>query len=223
MDISIQIKCAKLYLFVIPKEILIKKSIIKLNSISKRIIDISFSIIALICLLPLIVILSTIIVMSSQGGIIYKQVRIGKNGMQYQLYKFRSMFKNSENKTGPIWALVGDKRITPIGKIMRKYHLDEIPQFVNVLIGQMSLVGPRPERPKIIRSLIKEIPNYTHRLTVKPGITGWAQIMGNYDTTLEDVNKKLKNDLYYIENISIMFDFKIIFLTMWIIMRGSGQ
>ena len=139
------------------------------------------------------------------------------------MYIFRSMYKNSENQTGPVWANKNDKRITSVGTVMRKFHLDEIPQFYNVLRGQMSLVGPRPERPEIINSLIQEIPYYTHRLKIKPGITGWAQVRGFYDNSLEDVSIKLKNDFYYIENLSMFLDFKILLMTIIVVLKGKGQ
>ena len=133
------------------------------------------------------------------------------------------MYINSEITTGPIWAEKNDSRVTPVGRVLRKYHLDEIPQLYNVLKGQMSIVGPRPERPQIIELLTKEIPYYTHRMKVKPGITGWAQIRGVYDTDLKDVYIKLKHDFYYIENMSIFLDFKIVFLTVWVVINGRGQ
>ena len=116
-----------------------------------------------------------------------------------------------------------DSRVTPDGRILRKFHFDEIPQLYNVFKGQMSIVGPRPERPPIIEELIKEIPYYKHRMKVKPGITGWAQINGNYDTSLEDVYIKLKHDFHYIENISIFLDIKILFWTTLLIIKGRGH
>ena len=122
-------------------------------------------------------------------------------GFTFLLYKYRTMYMNSEEITGPVWAEKNDPRITNTGKIFRRYHIDEIPQLFNVLKGDMSMVGPRPERPHFVQNLIKEIPYYSHRMKVKPGVTGWAQILGTYDTSIEDVNKKLKLDFYYIENI----------------------
>ena len=133
------------------------------------------------------------------------------------------MYINSEKNTGPIWAEQADSRITRVGRVLRKYHLDEIPQLYNVLKGQMSIVGPRPERPQIIDILKEKIPYYTHRLKVKPGITGWAQIRGAYDTDLKDVYIKLKHDFHYAENMSIFLDIKILFITIWIILKGKGQ
>ena len=133
------------------------------------------------------------------------------------------MYINSEKNTGPIWAEQADSRITGVGSALRKYHLDEIPQLYNVLKGQMSIVGPRPERPQIIEVLKEKIPYYTRRLKVKPGITGWAQIKGHYDKGLKDVYIKLKNDFHYVENMSIFLDIKILFITVWIILKGKGQ
>ena len=174
-------------------------------------------------MLPLLLALMIIIRLSSPGGIFYNQIRIGKNGTILNLDKFRTMYINSEKNTGPICAEQADSRITHVGRVLRKYHLDEIPQLYNVLKGQMSIVGPRPERPQIIEVLKEKIPYYTHRLKVKPGITGWAQIKGNYDKGLQDVYIKLKHDFHYVENISIFLDIKILFKTILIILKGKGQ
>ena len=160
---------------------------------------------------------------TSNGGIFYKQIRVGLNGVRFKVYKFRTMYADSELLTGPIWADKNDARITNVGKLLRKYHLDEIPQLFNVFRGQMAIVGPRPERPEIIDNLIKDLPYYTHRMKVKPGITGWAQIRGTYDRSLEDVHVKIKHDFYYIENMSLFLDVKIIFLTILIVIKGKGQ
>ena len=195
----------------------------ELQSLMKRITDIVFSLIAMILLLPLFMVLAIIVGLGSPGGIIYKQTRLGKNGNRFNLYKLRTMYINSEIITGPIWANKNDSRVTPVGIVLRKFHLDEIPQLYNVFIGQMSIVGPRPERPQIIDKLTKEIPYYTHRMKVKPGITGWAQIRGVYDTSLEDVHIKLKHDLFYIENMSLSLDCKVLLLTFWTIIKGKGQ
>ena len=193
------------------------------QSLLKRIMDIIFSLIVIIFLFPLSFVTMILIYYTSPGGILYKQIRMGKNGVNFKLYKFRSMYENSEINTGPVWSYKGDERVTNIGKMMRKFHFDEIPQFVNVIMGQMSIVGPRPERPEIVKELIKEIPYYTHRMKVKPGITGWAQIRGTYDSNIKDVYIKLKNDFFYIENISLFFDIKILLLTFWRIINGKGQ
>ena len=193
------------------------------QSIIKRVIDITFSISALIILLPINVLIGLIIQITSAGKIFYTQTRLGLNGKEFTLIKFRTMHANSEKSTGPVWADRDDPRITAVGEILRKYHLDEIPQLLNVLRSDMCIVGPRPERPQIIDDLIRDIPYYSHRLKVKPGITGWAQIMGVYDTSVADVHNKLKHDFYYIENMSLELDIKIIFLTVWAVFRGKGH
>ena len=133
------------------------------------------------------------------------------------------MYENSEDNTGPIWSNKEDKRITGPGKILRKYHMDEIPQLLNVFYGNMSIIGPRPERPEIIENLMKDIPYYSRRLKVKPGLSGWAQVMGAYDASVADVHNKLKHDFYYIENISILLDIKILLLTFFVVLRGKGR
>ena len=133
------------------------------------------------------------------------------------------MFENSELDSGPIWASVNDPRITPIGSFLRKFRIDEIPQLLNVLTGDMSIVGPRPERPFFVEKLEKKFPFYSRRLCLRPGITGWAQVVGDYDTSLENVEDKLKHDFYYIENISIWLDLKIMFMTLIILGKGRGR
>lgn len=188
----------------------------------KRSLDILLSLIAMVLLLPIFLMLGVLVYFSSPGSILYRQIRVGERGIHYQIYKFRSMYENSEEHTGPIWASLDDKRITPIGKIMRRFHIDEIPQFFNVLIGDMSIVGPRPERPEIIEKIMKEIPDYLSRTKIKPGITGWAQLNGTYDNNIDDVSIKLQNDCYYIENFSLSFDVKILFLTLIRVLKGKG-
>ena len=192
------------------------------QSIIKRFIDIILSVSALVILFPINVLIGLIIQITSAGGIFYTQIRLGLNGNRFTLIKFRTMHANSEKTTGPVWADRGDPRITAVGKVLRKYHLDEIPQLLNVLRGDMCIVGRRPERPQIIDDLVQDIPYYSRRLKVRPGITGWAQIMGVYDSSVADVHNKLKHDFYYIENMSLLLDIKIIFLTVWAVFRGKG-
>ena len=192
------------------------------QSIIKRFIDIILSVSALVILFPINVLIGLIIQITSAGGIFYTQIRLGLNGNRFTLIKFRTMHANSEKTTGPVWADKDDPRITAVGKVLRKYHLDEIPQLLNVLRGDMCIVGPRPERPQIIDDLVQDIPYYSRRLKVRPGITGWAQIMGVYDSSVADVHNKLKHDFYYIENMSLLLDIKIIFLTVWAVFRGKG-
>ena len=193
------------------------------QSIIKRVIDIILSVSALVIFFPINILIGLIIQITSAGGIFYTQTRLGLNGNRFTLIKFRTMHANSEKSSGPVWADRDDPRITTAGKFLRKYHFDEIPQLLNVLRGDMCIVGPRPERPQIIADLLQDIPYYTHRLKVKPGITGWAQIMGVYDSSVADVHNKLKHDFYYIENMSLLLDIKIIFLTVWAVFRGKGH
>lgn len=189
----------------------------------KRFFDIFIACIVIIPLVPLWLILSLAIKINSRGPIFYWQDRIGTDGKQFKIVKFRSMFKDAETHTGPIWAAEDDPRITKVGRFMRRFRLDEVPQFLNVLSGQMSVVGPRPERPYFVQKLMEEFPFYYRRHKVRPGITGWAQIKHSYDTTIEDVRQKLKYDFFYIENISISLDLKIMFNTVAVMFSGKGQ
>lgn len=193
------------------------------EKVAKRLIDIVVSLVVLVVGLPLWILIAILIKLDSRGPIIYKQERVGKDGKIFTLYKFRSMYENAEAMTGPTWATKNDPRVTRIGKILRKLHLDEIPQFFNVLKGDMSLIGPRPERPMFVEKLSKEIPLYKRRLKVKPGITGWAQVKYKYDESIEDVKKKLQYDLFYIENMSLRMDLKIIAYTILHVLSGKGQ
>ncbi|NUM62458.1 MAG: sugar transferase, partial [Ignavibacteriaceae bacterium] len=138
-------------------------------------------------------------------------------------YKFRSMHKDAEKNTGPVWSSKDDPRVTRIGKIIRKLRIDEIPQFFNVLKGEMSLVGPRPERPYFVEMLAEQLPYYKRRLKVRPGITGWAQVKHKYDESIEDVKVKLRYDLFYIENMSIRMDLKILARTVLVVIFGKGH
>jgi len=189
----------------------------------KRIIDFIIALIILVLFLPFGIIIAILIKLDSKGPVFYKQVRVGENGKEFNIYKFRSMVQDAEKLTGPVWSMPNDPRITRVGKILRKYRLDEFPNFISVLLGDMSFIGPRPERPFFVEKLSKEIPLYRRRLRVKPGITGWAQVKHRYDESLEDVKIKLQYDLYYIENISLRLDFKIILYTIYTILFGKGR
>lgn len=189
----------------------------------KRIIDIAVSLMVLIVFMPIWVIIALAILIDSSGPIFYKQKRIGKNKQEFELIKFRSMMHNAENLTGPKWAEKEDSRITHLGKLLRKTGLDEIPQFFNVLMGDMSIVGPRPERLYFVNELEQSIQFYSRRLIIKPGITGWAQIKYKYDESIDDVREKLRYDLYYIENMSILLDLKIIVQTLLVGIRKKHQ
>jgi exopolysaccharide biosynthesis polyprenyl glycosylphosphotransferase len=189
----------------------------------KRLMDIVASLILLIISLPIIIITAIFIRLESPGPIIYKQERVGLNGKLFKVLKFRSMVNDAEKTTGPVWAGKDDPRVTKTGKFIRKVRIDELPQMYNVLKGEMSLVGPRPERPKFVEQFAKEIPLYKRRLLVKPGLTGWAQIKHKYDETIEDVKTKLKYDLFYIENQSLRMDLKILFRTIFVVLLGKGH
>ncbi|MBI3189659.1 MAG: sugar transferase, partial [Ignavibacteriales bacterium] len=158
----------------------------------------------------------------SHGRVFFVQERVGKKGEIFKLIKFRSMIHDAEKETGPIWASPEDKRRTRLGRIPRKLRLDEVPQFINVLKGEMSLVGPRPERPFFVEQLKKEVRFYGRRLLVRPGITGWAQVNHRYDVSLDDVKEKIKYDLYYLENMSLTLDFKIFLRTILVALSGKG-
>lgn len=189
----------------------------------KRFIDILISLLILIIFLPVWIIIGIIIVLDSPGPVFYKQKRIGKNKQEFEVIKFRSMIPNAEDESGPKWAEKDDPRVTRVGRFIRKFGLDEIPQFVNVLLGEMSIVGPRPERLYFVNELEKTIHFYSRRLIVKPGITGWAQIKYKYDETIDDVREKLRYDLYYIENMSVLLDLKIIAQTLLVGLRKKHQ
>lgn len=188
----------------------------------KRAIDIIFSLVVLLLFLPLWLLVALVIKLESRGPVLFKQRRIGKRAKEFTLYKFRSMIEDAERDTGPVWAEKDDKRVTKIGRILRRTRFDEIPQLLNVLRGEMSLVGPRPERPYFVGQLMQEIPLYSRRLNVKPGITGWAQTKHTYDASLDDVREKVKYDLYYIENMSLTLDLKILARTILVALTGSG-
>ncbi|MGD8307484.1 MAG: sugar transferase [Ignavibacteria bacterium] len=189
----------------------------------KRIMDIIISFIILVISIPVMIISMIAIKLDSEGPVFFKQKRSGVDGKEFTIIKFRSMFKDAEKHTGPIWSSKGDVRVTRIGRIIRILRIDEIPQMWNVLKGEMSLVGPRPERPFFVEKLSKEIPYYKRRLKVRPGITGWAQVKHKYDETVEDVKIKLRYDLFYIENMSLRMDFKIIMRTIFVVLFGQGH
>ncbi len=190
---------------------------------TKRVLDVIISLAILIFGLPFWLLIALIIRLDSPGPIIYSQKRVGQNGREFKVYKFRSMVQDAEKLSGPKWADQNDPRVTRVGKWIRKLRLDEVPQFWNVLKGEMSLVGPRPERPFFVEKLRKEIPLYTRRLRVRPGISGWAQIKGGYDASVEDVKQKLQYDLFYLENMSLRMDLKILLNTIYVVLLGKGR
>lgn len=183
------------------------------NRVIKRVADIILSLLILLILSPLMLVIAVLIKISSPGAVFYKQKRLGLGGEVFGMLKFRSMKEDAEKETGPVWASRDDERVTKIGRFLRQFSIDEIPQFINVLKGDMSIVGPRPERPYFIEEFKKNVPKYMLRHKMKAGITGWAQVNGwRGKTSLE---KRLEHDLFYIENWSIAFDIKIMWLTFW--------
>lgn len=193
------------------------------EKVIKRLMDLFIPLILLILTFPIILLVAILIKIDSKGPIIFAQKRVGRFGKEFTMYKFRTMFEDAETKTGPVWAQKDDPRITKIGYWLRKLRLDEIPQFINVLYGSMSLVGPRPERKHFVDRFLNEIPLYSRRLKVRPGITGWAQVKWKYDATLEDVKEKTKYDLFYVENRSLRMDLKILINTLLVVIKGKGQ
>lgn len=194
----------------------------KSYEIIKRIIDIISAVIGLILTIPLIPFIALLIKLESRGPIIFRQIRTGKNGKEFLAMKFRSMINDAE-KNGAQWATKNDSRVTRFGRFMRMTRLDEIPQLINILRGEMSLVGPRPERPEFIEMLSEQIPFYRERLLVLPGLAGWAQLMGPaYGGSTKETLEKLKYDLYYVKNRSIILDLSIILKTIRVVLGGRG-
>ena len=192
------------------------------QQVAKRVIDVSVSLIVLILFSPLYIVIAILVKSGSKGPALYNHERIGIHGKPFNIYKFRSMYIDAE-KNGPALSSKTDPRITPFGKFMRKVRLDEIPQFYNVLIGDMSIVGPRPERQYYIDLIVKQAPHYRHLLKVRPGITSWGQVKYGYAETVEEMVQRLKYDVLYIENMSILVDFKILIYTVLIVVQGRGK
>jgi sugar transferase (PEP-CTERM system associated) len=188
----------------------------------KRVLDILASLTGVVLSFPICILAAAAIKLSSRGPIFFLQERIGEDGEPFRLIKFRTMRQDAEAKSGPVWAAKNDARVTPVGRFMRLTRIDEIPQFFNILSGQMSFVGPRPERKHFVDQLKQDIPFYPLRHTVKPGLTGWAQVCHPYGASIEDAQEKLRYDLYYIKNMSLLFDLNVILRTVAVIMRGSG-
>ncbi|RMH05972.1 MAG: TIGR03013 family PEP-CTERM/XrtA system glycosyltransferase [Nitrospirae bacterium] len=187
----------------------------------KRLEDLIGATMGLVLLSPLMLLVSLLIKLDSHGPILYKQTRIGYRGAPYILWKFRSMYHNAEGETAQ-WASLGDSRVTRVGRWLRLLRIDELPQLVNVLKGEMSLVGPRPERPSFVQELRKKIPYYDLRHTIRPGLTGWAQICFNYAASVEDSHIKLQYDLYYVKHLSLWFDLIILLKTVRVVLMGEG-
>lgn len=221
-----------------------------IDRICKKVIDYGGAIIGLLLSLPIFLIVPLLIKLDSRGPVFYSQRRVGQdrrrnrrriynadidsnhrirerrredyNGQTFRVIKFRTMVSDAEAKTGAVWASKNDARITRLGKILRKTRIDEIPQLINILKGDMSLVGPRPERPVFVKDFSEKIPQYSTRLTVKPGITGLAQVSAGYDTSLDSVINKLQYDINYIRNWSIVSDIKILLKTVGVVLTGRG-
>ncbi len=188
-------------------------------SLAKRIMDIAIALTLIVTTFPIWILAGIAIKLTSPGPIFYKQKRVGQNGRVFTIWKFRTMVNDAEKDSGPRFASKEDNRITPVGKILRKYRIDELPQLLNVIKGEMSMVGPRPERVEFVRQFEKEIPFYHERHKVKPGITGLAQVWGNYSTS---PGIKLKYDLIYIYNRSILLDLEILLKTAKVVLQGTG-
>lgn len=189
----------------------------------KRVIDIGVAFTIVAFGLPVWLLVALAIRLESKGPILYTQERVGKDERLFRIIKFRSMHHEAEKESGPVWANKEDTRVTRVGKWIRKLRIDEVPQLLNVLDGDMSLIGPRPERPFFVEQLSREIPLYKRRLKVRPGITGWAQVKHKYDENIDDVRKKVEYDLYYIENMSIRMDMKILLNTVAVVLMGKGR
>jgi sugar transferase (PEP-CTERM system associated) len=194
----------------------------KTTRLVKRVVGFTGAFLGLIILLPFFTLVALAIKLETRGPIFFRQERVGENWEIFNLLKFRSMKANAEESSGPVWASDDDPRITRVGKIIRKLRIDELPQMWNVLKGEMSFVGPRPEREYFIQELEKKIPFYRERFTVKPGITGYAQVLYPYGASEKDALEKLKYDLYYIKNMSLVLDLMVIFKTIKIVLLGRG-
>jgi sugar transferase (PEP-CTERM system associated) len=194
----------------------------RFHLIYKRAASVLVSIVGLLLCLPLLPFIILVIKLTSRGPVFYRQKRVGRDGVVYFCYKFRTMRADAEADTGPTWAGDDDPRITSVGRFLRQSRMDEIPQLWNVLRGDMSLVGPRPERPEFVTALNKEIPYYHLRQTIRPGITGWAQVRYKYGSSIEDSKEKLRYDLFYIKNMSAGLDLLILLHTFKVILLGKG-
>jgi exopolysaccharide biosynthesis polyprenyl glycosylphosphotransferase len=188
----------------------------------KRLFDFLVASLGLILLSPFFLIVSLLIKINSPGPALFKQERVGKDGKIFKMWKFRTMRTDAELETGPVWATEEDPRITRVGRFLRKNHIDEIPQLINVFKGEMSLIGPRPERPEFIEEINDHIPNFNERLRVRPGITGLAQVRYRYGASIKDATRKLKYDLLYIKRMCWMLEMRILFWTVGRVLTGEG-
>jgi exopolysaccharide biosynthesis polyprenyl glycosylphosphotransferase len=189
----------------------------------KRVLDLAAGAVGLAVSMPIMILVALAVRLESKGPIIFRQTRVGRMGKCFELLKFRSMSDDAEKANGAQWASENDPRVTRIGRFLRKYRLDELPQLVNVIRGEMSFVGPRPERPCFVEELRKTIPYYDERHSVRPGVTGWAQVQYAYGSSIEDAFNKLEYDLFYLQNMSIFFDCAVILATVRIVTTGHGS
>jgi sugar transferase (PEP-CTERM system associated) len=193
------------------------------QQVFKRAADLMLSLTGFVLAAPLMLALVAAIKLESPGPVLYRQRRVGLRGETFEMLKFRSMGEDAEANGGPQWALPDDPRVTRLGRYLRRYHLDEVPQFINVLRGEMSFVGPRPERPAMVDRLSEMIPYYNERHALRPGITGWAQVNYGYGGSVEDALRKVEFDLFYLKNLSLTLDARILFRTVRIVLFGRGD
>jgi exopolysaccharide biosynthesis polyprenyl glycosylphosphotransferase len=189
---------------------------------TKRTVDVVGSIVGLLLCLPLLLLIALAVKMTSHGPVFYHQQRVGRHGRVFTVHKFRSMWRDAEMATGAVWAQRNDARVTSVGRFLRRTRFDELPQLWNVLKGEMSLVGPRPERPEFVKDLTRNIPFYGERHAIRPGVTGWAQVRYTYGASAEDSMEKLQYDLFYIKNMSIALDVFIAFDTIKTVLLYRG-
>lgn len=192
------------------------------HDLLKRGFDVALAVVLLTILLPLMVLIGILIKLSSPGPMLFTQRRLTAGGRVFTMYKFRTMCANAESKTGAVMAAANDMRVTRLGRILRKSRFDELPQLVNVIIGDMSLIGPRPERPEIAKELVRQLPEMRERLSVAAGLTGLAQVKAGYVSSAEEYKEKLAWDMQYIKKRSLLLDLKIAWLTIWVIITGRG-
>jgi sugar transferase (PEP-CTERM system associated) len=194
----------------------------RLNLLGKRLFDLVIAAALIVLTLPLMLLVSVLIKCESRGPVLYRQERVGRRGRVFVLFKFRSMYQNAEAGGAPVWAAQHDTRVTRIGRWLRYTRIDELPQLWNVLRGEMSIVGPRPERPYFVERLAAAIPFYAERHFVKPGITGWAQVNAPYGASFDDAREKLRYDLYYIKNCGLLLDLRILIATLRVVLLQEG-
>jgi sugar transferase (PEP-CTERM system associated) len=188
----------------------------------KRLFDMVCASVLILLTWPIMLVTAILIKLESTGPVLYLQERVGLNGRLFRVVKFRSMCANAEMDGQPRWAAAGDARVTRVGRLIRKLRIDELPQLFSVLGGDMSLVGPRPERPFFVDQLTRELPYYAVRQSVKPGVTGWAQVRYHYGASVEDAAEKLQYDLYYVKNHSLFLDLVVLFETVGVVLLGKG-